>query len=183
MKKATIMLLLLFTVIASAQEFEVTPNGLKNKEDKEKSYLVLKVDSTSAKELYKKTLKYLNQKYANPDKAIKSKIENEYIRVHTFIPNFTKVKNSFARVAVDGEYGIELKFKDNKVRFEIINEEFCNSSACVKYSGGAFSGYIIYNKKGKLRLPKTKQFLEDYFNSEAKELLKSINNKSEEDDW
>jgi hypothetical protein len=182
MKK--VLLALMISANCFGQKYIVTPEGLRDSLNLDKTFLVIHFDNVSKTELYNKTVLFLNQKYSNPKKAIKANLKDEYLRVDTFIENFTKVKNGMAKVSVDGEYTIDLKFKDNKIRFQIVNEKFCTSGFCVKYKGSVLSGYPIWNKRKKLKLPKTKKFIEDFFNSEVTELKSFISNKIiKKDDW
>ena len=54
------------------------------------------------------------------------------------------------------------------MRYEIISLDMLNqddSKYKVLYSGGLFSGYIIYKKNGKLFKEKAKRDIENYFNT------------------
>ena len=112
-------------------------------------------------------IKYVNEKYKNPEEVIKGKTENEYLRLETYVPQFTKVNNSGVKLDVSMKYTTELRFKDGKVRFEITALSITTDSGnSVGFSGSIWKVYPIYNKKnGKLRLPETKTELENYFNN------------------
>ena len=56
MRYAFAMLILLWSIEGFSQTLVVTPVGLRNSSDTEKPYVVLKVDSASAKQLYENSL-------------------------------------------------------------------------------------------------------------------------------
>ena len=106
---------LFLPLISFAQEYEVTQNGLRDKSNLENAYLVIETPDKKTSELYVNTLKYINEKYKNPDEVIKGKTENEYLRFETYVPQFTKVNNSGAKLDVSMKYTTELRFKDGRV--------------------------------------------------------------------
>jgi len=178
---------ILINYIGYSQEYEVTPNGLKDKSNIENSYLVIKTPEKKATELYQNSMKYINENYKKPDEVIKGKTENEYLRFETFVPQFTKVNNSGTKLYVSMKYTTELRFKDGKVRFEITSLIITadNGGRSVEFSGSIWKGYPIYNQKnGKLRLPETKSELENYFNTTVKEIKEFLLDKTTpKDDW
>lgn len=85
------------------------------------------------------------------------------------------------------KYTTELRFKDEKVRFEItaLSITADNGGRSVEFSGSVWKGYPIYNQKNNdLRLPETKTEIENYFNTK----ITTISNfllgaKTVKDDW
>jgi hypothetical protein len=76
MKKQLFLLtFLLSSYIGFAQEYVVTPNGLKNKSNVENSYLVIEAPDKSTTELYQNAIKFVNENYKNPEEVIKGKTE------------------------------------------------------------------------------------------------------------
>ena len=188
MKKQLLLLsLLLLNHIGFSQKYEVTPNGLKDKSNIENAFLVIEAPEKSIAELYQNAIKYINENYKNPDEVIKGKIENDYLRFETYVPQFTKVNNSGAKLDVSMTYTTELRFKDGKVRFEIIALSITadNGGRSVEFSGSIWKGYPIYNQKnGDLRLPETKSEIENYFNTNVNEITNFLlDKKTEKDDW
>jgi len=53
----------------------------------------------------------------------------------------------------------------------------------VLFSGGAFDGYPIYNKKGELKREETKADLEAYFNNTILKITEFLSGKSESQNW
>ncbi len=179
------MMLLCATMVYS-QSYEIAQNGLINSEDPEKTFLVLEVNEKTAQDLYSNATKYINESYKNPDEVIKGKTENEYLRFDTYVSGFGTVKNGGVTLTTNAKYTIELKFKDGKVRFEITQLEITadNGGLPVTYTGSMWKGYPIYNKKGAVRLPETKEQIESYFNSKVSDLLAYLKDeKSNDDNW
>lgn len=183
MKKAIVFLLLMYS-ISYGQTFSVTPEGLKNTDDLDKTFVVLNIEGKTSKQLFDASIKYITKNYENPDKVIKGKLENEYIKFVTHVADFIVIKNSFAKVPITADYTIELNFKDGKIKYEVISLDMYDKSGKFKlfFKGeGAFSGYYIYNPKNELKKPEAKTELENYFNSKISNLIKSLN--STEDSW
>lgn len=178
MKKIIVVLVLLICSTGYSQEFVVTKQGLRDASNVEKDYVVINVYENSNSTLYINSLNFLQSKYSNPEEAIKAKIENKYVRYETYIPQFTKVKNGGVKIGVSAKYTIELKFKEGKVKYSVIEIELGG----ITWQGSMWKGYPIWNKKGKLRLPETKEFIENFFNAEIKELSDVLNNKNGADD-
>ena len=178
---------LLLNHIGFSQEYEVTPSGLKDKSNVENTFLVIETPDKTIAELYQNAIKYVNENYKNPEEVIKGKTENEYLRFETYVPQFTKVNNSGAKLDVSMKYTTELRFKDGKVRFEItaLSITADNGGRSVEFSGSIWKGYPIYNKKnGDLRLPETKSELENYFNTKVTEIKNFLLDiKTKKDDW
>jgi len=177
---------LFLTCISFAQEFEITPKGLKDKTNSENGFLVIKASDKKTDQLYKNAIKYVNENYKNPGKVIKGKIENEYLRFETYVGQLTKVNNSGVKLNINATYTTELRFKDRKVRYEIIELDMTadNGGRNVYWKGSIWKGYPIFNKKDELRLEQTKTDLEKYFNAQVKIISDFLNErKSEKDDW
>lgn len=186
MRKILTFSFLFISLIGFSQELEVTSNGLKDKENPEKNYVVINCANKTKSELYDNAIKYINEKYKNPDEVIKGKTKNEYLRFETYAGQFIKVNNSGAKLDVSAKYYTELRFKDGKVRYEITNLNMTadNGGRNVHFQGSIWKGYPIFKKSGKLRLEKTKEDLENYFNSQIKTLSDFLNDKkSKKDDW
>ncbi len=179
--------LLISTLTGYSQKFEVTPDGLRDKDNVSNSFLVIQASEKSIAELYQNAIRYVNEAYKNPAEVIKGNIENEYLRFNTYVPQFGKVNNSGAKLDISMKYSTELRFKEGKVRVEISNLEITadNGGRNVEFIGSIWKGYPIYNQKnGELRLPETKVELENYFNDKIFLLTSFIlNNKTKKDEW
>jgi hypothetical protein len=186
MKTTILLFAVLFSIIGYSQVYEVTPDGLKDKTNLENTYLVIETPDRKASDSYLNALKYINEKYKNPDEVIKGKTENEYLRFETFVGQFMKVNNSGVKLEISANYTTELRFRDGKVKYEITKLDMTadNGGRNVLFKGSIWSGYPIYSKKDELRLEETKMDLENYLNSQVNFLSNFLNGKnSEKDDW
>jgi hypothetical protein len=186
MKNTILLMALLCSMLVFSQALEVTPDGLKDKLNLENTYVVIETPDQKASDLYQNSLKFINEKYKNPAEVIKGNTENEYLSFETFVGQFMKVNNSGVKLDVSASYKTELRFKDGKVRFEIIelNMTADEGGRSVFFKGSIWKGYPIYSKKDKLRLEETKKDLENYFNFRLKSLSNFLNGKKAvKDDW
>jgi len=188
MKIKYILLATLFTVLSTfSQEFTVTPDGLRDASNNDKSYVVINTADKTPEQNYNNALKYIYKTYKNPKEVIKSDIKSEYLRFDSFVSDFLIVNNAGAKIPNDAKFTITLSFKGSRVKFELTNLSIYNSSGYeVLFSGGAFSGFPIYNKKKtKLKRPDTKKDIEVNFNNIINNiksyLLEDV--KSSDDDW
>jgi len=188
MKKTLFILaLLISSPLIYAQELTVTPDGLRDKSNVEKTYVIIAAPNKTAEQSYNNIITYINKTYKNPQEVIKGDVKSEYLRFNTHVSSFLVIKNSGVKVDIDANYTIELAFKNDRVKFEVTDLDMHNSSNYnVLFSGGAFAGFPIYNKKKtKLVRPDTKNEIEIYFNNTINiiksYLLEEV--KSDDDDW
>jgi hypothetical protein len=166
--KKLFLLIIFVGSLCYGQKISVTPNGLKNENDTEKTFLVLDFEGKTSKLLYDSALNYVLKTYENPENSIKGKIDSEYLKFDTHVINFIVIKNSFAKIPISIDYITELSFKDGKVKVEFsgVNMYDKGNFGLMFMGEGAFSGYYIYNKKGDLKKPDAKTAIENYFNSQ-----------------
>ena len=189
--KKILFILILITSVVYAQEFTVTPNGLRDNANLEQSYVVINTPGKTAEQNYNNTIKYINKTYKSPKDVMKGDVKGEYISFDTHVSNFLIVKNSGFPVNIDATYTIELSFKGDRVKFEVINLDMYNgdpqySNYKVLFTGSLMSGYPIYKKKKqKLIRPEAKKDVEVYFNNTINTikgyLLEEVN--TTDDDW
>ena len=186
MKYLLILLLPLFSQVSYAQQYEITPDGLKDKSNAENTFLVLDIPSKTADEMYTKAIAYINENYKNPKEVIKGETENEFLKFRTHAPQFTQVKNGYINLDVSMNYTTELRFKDGKVRFDIVDVDITadNGGRSVDFSGNVMAGFPIFNEKnGKLKQADAKVAIENYFNKHAKDIQTYLISDSKKDDW
>lgn len=192
MKNLIYLLLLMVSITSYGQKFVVTPNGLRDGNDNEKTFLVIEIKGFDSKQLYDKSVKFINEKMANPKECIKSQIENEYLRYNNNVSNFMYYNNGGAKLSIAANFAIELRFKDEKIKYEIINLEMIEDDIrCINnkmhqsvlFSGGIFQGYVIYNKKGTLFKEEAKQDIEIFFNSIVKEFIDYMKGENKNSNW
>jgi len=183
MKKITLLLLLMFANFSFAQKITVTPTGLKDSENIEKSFVVIPAEGKTAKQLYDESLKYINKNYKSADDVIKGKTDGEYLKFVTFAPSFITIKNGFAKAPFTAKYTTELSFKDNKVKYEIIELEMYNEANYQLNFTGSGISFFIFNKKGELKKEDAKNSIEEYFNANILSLSNFLQGKTVEDKW
>jgi hypothetical protein len=190
--KRILLVLILITSIVYAQEYTVTPDGLKDNANLEKTYVVINTPGKTAEQNYNNAMKYINKTYKSPKDVIKGDVKGEYISFDTHVSDFLIVKNSGVKVVIDANYTIELSFKGERVKLEAINLDMhtqtptAAGNMSVLFTGSIWSGYPIYKKKkNKLIRPETKTDIESYFNNKINTikgyLLEEAN--TTDDDW
>lgn len=118
-----IMLLGLTSIFGYAQKFEITSNGVFNKEDHSKSFVVIEAQDKTASEIKDVLVNTLSKMYAHPDKVI-SVVGDNVIVVNGSAPTiFTEygtrqglngTTSYTTDYSVDYSYRIEIK--DNRIR-------------------------------------------------------------------
>lgn len=183
----TIALLLFTSFISLSQSLVVTPEGLRDSQNTENSFVVIDCHGHTAQELYENALKYVNENYKNPEEVIKGRTDGEYLKFDTYAGQFTTVNNSGVKLTVSMSYTTEIRFKDNRTRYEItsININADNGGNPVMFSGSIWKGFPIYNQKnGDLKQPDTKADIENYFNVNISSLTTYLHGQSNtNDDW
>lgn len=190
MKKLLFSVLAILSVaFAKAQEFEVTPDGLKEKTSG-KDFVVIEVQGKTASELYNNAIKYINIMYKNPKEVIKGDVKDEYIKWETFIPNFGTIKNSFVNLQANALITVQLSFKDGKAKYEVVNQDIHpkeNRDGKVTFKGSKWGGFPIYDEKdNKLRQVQLKDDIETYYNAQIIKLKDALNgsgHQTKNDDW
>jgi hypothetical protein len=180
------LILSLIFCFSFSNTITVTPEGLRAGSDPAKKYVVLKIDDVNSTELYNRALKYIYENHKDPEKSIVAKIEGNFLKFNTHVNPFLYYNNSGIRVKIKATYTTELKFKDNKIRYEIssIKMKSLDGKYQVLFSGGLFSGYIIYKRNGDLFKPDTKSDIEEYFNKEIVALKTFLSgDKGKDEDW
>jgi len=183
--KISYLLILLFTLNGFSQAFKVTPNGFIDSEDKDNKYIVIDMPSKTAKELYDESFKFIQKTYKNPDEAIKSKIENEYLKFSTYSDGFIRVKQGYIKMNWNARYTIELSFRDNKIKYEIIELEMSNdaNSYPLNFSAKGIGFYIYNSKDGTLKMEDAKIQIENYFDSEIQFYVDFLTKTEIKEEW
>jgi len=172
-----LLLLMIVSVNLSAQTntpdtvFYFTPDGLTD-------YVIMNVPSKSAVDLYKKTIEWVAVTYKSPKDVILSQIENEYIRIEGVDKAMWAIKMLGLSDNVMCRYQIEISFKDNKYKFDVLKLE--SYTAPSQYAIGGWNNTPIdagvksmFDKNGNIRklcLPQL-QGIENSFNALNKSLL------------
>lgn len=184
MNRAIFILTLLLSFNAISQTFVVTANGLMDNSNLENNYVVLDFENKTAKELYNSSLRYINLNYKNPNEVIKGNVENDFISFNTYVSDLPFIRSMGVNMEYGTQYTTILYFRENKVKFEIVDINISNiQGAKVIFSGSAMSGQRIFDRKGKVNLEKAKQLLEDYFNTKVQVILSALSEEKKSSDW
>ena len=187
MKYLGLFVALLMASFAFGQKYVVTPNGLRNADDTEKNYLVIEAKNMTGQQLYTNAVKFLHTKFKKPEEdAVQGNIEGEYLKFDIYENDFIYTKTLGSKVPFNARYRIELRFKDNKARFEIVNLEMIDAIEYkfhFLFQGRPFTDlYVIYKKNGSLYKEKEKLKIENYFNAIVNEMATHLQGK-QNDDW
>lgn len=204
MKHYSLIFLTLISYWSFGQKLSVTANGLRDINNNEKSYVVLPFEGKTAQQLYDNALNFIKNTYKCPEDVIKGKKEGEYLRFIAYISDFISLKDDIDRIIqISANYLIELSFKEGKVKLEIIAIEMPEKSvnntdlfsvetidvpskygkSQVIFNGEFKDGYYIFNKKGELKRPNTKEDIEKHFNTLISSISEYLQGKEIKDNW
>jgi len=143
--------------------------------------IVIKTDSLTSNQIYKKALDWVQETYKNPDKVLKAKIENKKIRIDGFATNawWYRTKNN----SYNMEYTIEISIKNGRYKFEfIIGQFFIDDGQKVLYDYKSF-----FKKSGEIKKAYTDAVpsLENTMNLLSNSFYSYItgHTSESEDDW
>jgi Domain of unknown function (DUF4468) with TBP-like fold len=177
----TLLSFFFLSISTYSQSFIITSNGLKSVSDSTKSYIVIYVDSVSAKDLYSRAYSYIQHTWKNPDIANNGKVEGEFLHVKTFVSAAVIAKGNLgAKIPLDFKYAVNLDFRDGKVKYEIADLDIETSPSAgdypffIEYHKGLV--WCMYEKDGTVvkKQQGTKDQMESYFNSQLLELKKAL---------
>ena len=209
MKKLLFTIALLISAVSFGQSFELTDKqvdeGPKLAQGSYKLFtpvLVLEVTG-SAEDLYNKTIGWVNETYKNPDEVIKGKVEGKYVRINGFVGSLLSNNVIGTTFYYDVRYSVEIKFRENKIRYEVTKmEQYIPASqyGASRWDDMVF-GFKVAKKKGKankktgLRSPgkidkngaKNYESVKSYFENLGLGIKEYVENSSSEstsdDDW
>jgi hypothetical protein len=103
-----VLLLPALTYSQTIEKFDLTKDGVKP--------VVIQFDSLNASQLYSKAINWVQETYKNPEVVLKTKIENEKLRVDGIATNVWFYKSMGMTIFYDVEYSFHIEIKDKKVR-------------------------------------------------------------------
>ena len=190
--KRLLSVLLFIPIIGFSQSFVLTPSGLRDAQDSNKSYVVIEVPNKTAKQLYEKSMNFLREYYKNPDKVIKSTIDSEMIRFEGYQGNLSTIDFGVLvkyKFPLNSSYSIELKFKDGKIKYEILQMGLTiplqngDHPFGLVQPKGTWNSDNVWNRKGELAHPQTKSDIENSFNARVLGLKEYLTNEKKKDSW
>ena len=91
------------------------------------------------------------------------------------------------KINLDAKYTTEIRFKDNKIRYEISNIDIRTDNThrhTIYFQSKGLTWYFYNSRTGKLKQPDLKEFTENYFNNSLNNLIKYLNEGgSNNDGW
>ena len=146
-----------------AEKFEYTETGLND-------YVITEVNGKTKSEIYNKGINWIKETYKNPETVLKMKIDNEKLRIDAVAVDLLKVRGFSSNL----NYLIEISFKDNKFKFEIISLIYNNETDYKKIPNFKTDKKYIKN------FGNTPIDIENYFNALNQNLKEYISGKNEE---
>jgi hypothetical protein len=169
----SILLPFIFVSTAWSQRIIVTPLGLRDSSDVNNNYCIIEVKGKASLQLFNNAVSYVELNYKKPKKAIKTRVEGELLIVETRFSKF--IDYGFGKIPIRARYSTELRFKDGKVRYEIVSLEMRSSNSTeLLFQGSQFENLIIYKKNGELFDAGAKAEIERYFDSKIKLLALAL---------
>ena len=173
--KKLVLAAILFANVAMSQEteFKFTQQGFTD-------FVITNAENKTKSELYNKTLEWISTTYKNPDKVIKSKIENEYIRIEGSSSEIACM-NIMGKRCDMATYLIEISFKDGKYKFDVISiKSHSEDLSTHEILHPSFDGY--YKKTGEIKgvFKYYPEMIPAYFNSLNNSLKSSLNEVKKE---
>tara|TARA_B100000795_G_scaffold81181_1_gene58407 strand:+ start:176 stop:694 length:519 start_codon:yes stop_codon:yes gene_type:complete len=171
--KKLLLILIFLPMIGFGQEFLVTPEGLRDSSNLDKTYVVIYTPGKTAKQNYNSAISYI-KKASIYNESISKQIEEEYISFITNVPHLLYVNNVMSFLPFSADYKTELTFSNDSILFEITDLDIymkADSKYKVIFLGSYLSmtSHSIYigKKKSKIqqRMKQTKNDLEAHFNT------------------
>jgi len=189
MKKVLTILATLLPLMAAAQTFTLTPQGLVNADDQSKTYVVVEMPGTQA-ELYAKAKTAVVSMWNSPKDAM-SYNEPDIIVVNGYSANAAHFRK-WGRDNVFGmEYRLQIQFKDGRIRINapvIGSLDYANGQGTMLIEAGdnSTSQHITraFDKNGKVRFKDFNENVENYFNGLVQTIIDTMKNgASNDEDW
>lgn len=180
----------LISLSTFAQQFELTPDGLKDANDNSKDFIVLPYEGKTASELYNICKLYVNKTMTDPKSSIIADVDKEYLRYKIFTPEIFSFSKMLTKLQVEAFYQVEMRFRDGRIRYSIENLEltFKEGGKPFYISASKMKGWAFFDNNGKLLMKNEKEKLENYFNEKVKMLNEDIQSEGsgqngKDNDW
>lgn len=112
MKTITLFIALFISLLSNGQEkFTYSEKGLTPE------YLVGEIENKTQKEIYTKSLNWVKENYKNPDKVLKTTIENEKIRFEGVDMDLMCHSALGSTTCYNTTYVVEIDFREGKYKF------------------------------------------------------------------
>lgn len=183
------LLLLVFALLCwgqsdAANPFVLTPSGIVSSEDSTKTYVVVEMPGKTQEEIYELLSVRLNRMYKYPN-ATQSRIEGKSIQISGTAPMVVFIKKDLGREYFwDLKHTINIEFRDGRVKFDVLGFSITNpfgyNTEVALVGKGHFNAFV-YDRKENLKMSRTKEDVEKFFNSFVNALSKD--DQAEEEEW
>lgn len=186
MNKIVAFFMVLLPLMASAQYFELSPDGFVSTEDNTKDFIVIPMEGSQA-ELYQKAETAVTAMWKSA-KDVMSFNEPDIIIVNGFDSGSLWAKHMGMTFVYDFDYRLQLQFKDGKIRINAPGiDKAVNKKSTLylcKGKGSTMSGTMyVYNEKGELKQKQFKEQAENFVNSIVQRFIDNVKGTSNNDDW
>lgn len=113
--KHLLLIIIFFSTKSFSQSFSLSPTGYEPQ--------ILKMDSMSAKQLYDKTIKWVNASYRKPSEVLVEDAPGERIRLNAFMKDAYFIKQLGQKLYYDIYYTFLIEFKEGKMRVSFTPEQ------------------------------------------------------------
>lgn len=159
--KNTLLLVLMLVPFFGFAQLTFTPTGFQAEDGR--SFIVIESEGDDQKELYQKSLTYLQGIFNSPNHALSS-VDGQSITVNGFQPNAIRNRYKKLRFVYDLTYSATFEFKDGKVKFQVNNWQAGPLINVGNYK--AFQEfYGVYSDDLQLQNQAAKDDLELFFNT------------------
>jgi hypothetical protein len=159
-----------------AQKYKVTPLGLRDSENPDKSFVLIQCDKT-AEASFKSALDFFQGKNAESDQLVKTQVDDEYLRIERHLESFGQLSWWFFMPAAQANYTVVLRFKNGQVKYEVVGLDIYlekDPSITVSLNGSTTESYPIFDDSGRILRKTTKEYIEKFFEAEIAELTEAI---------
>jgi uncharacterized protein YdgA (DUF945 family) len=185
MRKTLLLIAVFVSTFGFGQKYVLTTDGLKDSENTDRTFLVVKFPGKTAKELYDRMLKYGEKNFKAPVTVIKDQVENESVILKTNLESFISIKYMGANTFYNVKFTTEISFKEGRIKYEVKDFEAGNARLKIPYVATKESQwYGFYDQNKVLKMDAEKQKIEDYFDTQIKSMIEFLNKKEiQPDAW
>ncbi len=171
--KSTIKVVLIFLCLYTAHGQNKHPKTFVYSDEGLNDYVVTRIDSVSKELAYQKTLEWITKNYTNPNVALISKVENEKLKIKAVAQKILEVRNVKSNLS----YTVEISFKDNRYKFEVLSLKYNNKTDYKKIANFKSDKVLVKD------FGQTPHNIESFFNQLNGSLKNFILGIKENDDW
>ena len=128
------------TYVSSDSVFTFTKDGFTD-------FVVVDCDTLSARDIFWKTVDWINKTYKNPNEVLLTQVEGDYLIFMGVGPNMVHIPGLGEKIYFDIRYRITVYFKNGRYRFEVNSLEIGNQGNW----SDMLSNFFYYKKNGEIR--------------------------------